>query len=448
MVTFKNHPFRFLLQFEWCLLALCAVGEVVQVPPFRSMRGIPHAPLWNLTIVFVFFLLSLQLPERNRFQRWSYGALLLGLLAIAAFGTGLKLLVLLCIVVVLRCGVLFESSISWVIAGLTFLMGAGAQVYYLMTFRLPRLEQMAMRRAARLGISPEDINTEGMDPVTSRLWTSSLSSILLLGLVLLFVQVLIASLVSERRNREALAIANTRLRDYALKAEATATLQERNRISREIHDALGHSLTASNIHLEAALRLLKSDPEEATELLHEAKRLGSETLQAVRDSVSALRSEDPLKSQPLDKAIELLLQDWSRSSQIVPSFDLSADLSNLPESLKVAIYRIIQEALTNISKYARASHVRIQLTTSNPVNPANPKNPDLLLVIADDGVGFIRSQTRSGFGLQGIEERAQALDGTFEVRTAIGQGCKIWVTLPIPIQTTIQPDFDSAQSST
>ncbi len=428
-----KHPFRFLLQFEWCLLALCAVGEVVRVPPFRLMRGMPHAPLWNLTIVLIFVLLSFRSPGQERFQRLGYGALLLGLLAIAAFCTGLQLLPLLCIVVVLRCGVLFEPLLSWGIAGLTFLMGAGAQVYYLMTFRLPRLEQMALRRAARLGVSPETIAPEGVDPITSRLWTSSLSSILLLGLVLLFVQVLIASLVAERRNREALAIANTRLREYALKAEATATLQERNRISREIHDALGHSLTASNIHLEAALRLLKSDPEEATDLLREAKRLGSETLQAVRDSVKTLRSEDPLKSQPLDKAIELLLQDWSRSSQIVPSFEVSLDISTLPESLKIATYRIIQEALTNISKYAQAREVWISLTSAS--------NPGLVLTIRDDGVGFVRSQTRSGFGLQGIEERVQALDGTVEIVSAIDRGCSIRVQFPLP-------DFDSAQSST
>ncbi len=428
MVTLKKHPFRFLLQFEWCLLALCAVGEVVRVPPFRVLRGMPHAPLLNLAIVLTFVLLSLRLPDRDSPQRWGYGAFLLGLLTIAAFGTGLQLLPLLCIVLVLRCGVMFESWVSWVITGSTFLIGAGSQVYYLMTFRLPRLEQMALRRAARLGVTPELPNSDAMDPITSRLWTSSLSSILLLGLVLLFVQVLIGSLVAERRNRDALTIANTRLRDYALKAEATATLQERNRISREIHDALGHSLTASNIHLEAALRLLKSDPEEATELLREAKRLGSETLKAVRDSVTTLRSEDPLKSQPLDKAVELLLQDWSRSSQIVPSFDLSLDLSELPESLKVAIYRIIQEALTNISKYAQASQVRIHLSQE-----ANPVNPGLVLTIEDDGVGFVRSQTRSGFGLQGIEERTQALDGRFEITTAIGQGCKIQVQLPIPL---------------
>lgn len=446
MVTPKNHPFRFLLQFEWVLLGLCATGELVQVPPFRVLRGVPHAPFLNLTIVLVFALLSLRLPERDSPQRWSYGAFLFGLLTIAAFGTGLNLLPLLCIVLVLRCGVLFEASVSWMITGLTFLLGAGSQIYYWMTFRLPRLEQLALRRSARFGMPPEWSN-ETLEPLTSRLWTSSLSSILLLGLVLLFVQVLLATLVAERRNREALAIANIQLRDYALNAEMTATLQERNRISREIHDALGHSLTASNLYLEAALRLLKTDPEEAIELLQDAKRLGSETLKAVRDSVTTLRSEDPLKSQPLVPAIELLLQDWSRSSKIIPTFTFSPNLPDLPESLKVAIYRIIQEALTNISKYAQARQVEIHLSASPPAQSSLALISMLNLRIQDNGVGFIPSQNRTGFGLQGIEERAKVLGGILKIETAIGQGCCIEVKIPIPkpISQTRFPDHFPAR---
>lgn len=427
----KNHPFPFLLQFEWVLLGICAVGELVQIPPFRGVRGAPHAPVLNLVILLIFVFLSFRLPDRESSQRWSYGAFLFGLVTIAAFGTGLNLLPLLCIVLVLRCGVLFEASVSWMITGLTFLMGAGSQVYYWMTFRLPRLERFALRRSARFGMPPEWSN-ETLDPLTSRLWTSSLSSILLLGLVLLFVQVLLATLVAERRNREALAIANTQLRDYAVNAEITATLQERNRISREIHDALGHSLTASNLYLEAALRLLKTDPEEAIDLLQEAKRLGSETLKAVRDSVTTLRSEDPLKSQALIPAIEGLLQDWSRSAQIIPTFTASSHLPDLPESVKVAVYRIIQEALTNISKYAQASSVEVQISSVAPAQNSLSQTAMLTLRIQDNGVGFIASQNRSGFGLQGMEERAKVLGGILKIETAMGQGCCIEARIPIP----------------
>ncbi len=425
----QNHPFQFLLRFEWCLLTIAALGELIQIPPFRVPRGVPHEPGWNLAIVLIFVLTSLRLPSSNlrRYSAVTYGALLVGLLTTAAFGTGFRLLPLLCIVVVLRCGVMFEARISWVLAAITFLTGAGAQIYMITNFRLPRLEQLALRRSgtSRPDRPPGLSRVEMNELVVSRLWTTTLSSILLLGLVLLFVQVLLGTLLAERRSRDALAGANTKLRDYALRVEALATVQERNRISREIHDSLGHSLTAFNLHLAAALRLLKSDPVEAEELLREAKRLASETLRSVRESVSSLRSEDPLKSQPLTIALELLLQDWSRSTQVVPICEIDAILANsLPESLRVAIYRIVQEGLTNIAKYSQAKAVTIGLERSGL---------DVRLVIQDDGVGFVRSQTQSGFGLQGMEERSLALNGVLTIRTAIGQGCCIEVLFSNPV---------------
>ena len=429
----QNHPFQFLLRFEWCLLTIAALGELIQIPPFQVPRGVPHEPGWNLAIVLIFVLTSLRLPSPNLrgYSAVSYGALLVGLLTIAAFGTGFRLLPLLCIVVVLRCGVMFETRISWVLAAVTFLTGAGAQIYTITNFRLPRLEQIALRRAVRLApeVSPDFLRVEVNELVVSRLWTTTLSSILLLGLVLLFVQVLLGTLLAERRSRNALAGANTKLRDYALRVETLATVQERNRISREIHDSLGHSLTAFNLHLAAALRLLKSDPVEAEDLLQEAKRIGSETLRSVRESVSSLRSEDPLKSQPLTMALDLLLQDWSRSTQILPIFEIDAILANsLPESLRVGIYRIVQEALTNIAKYAQANAVKISLERSGR---------DVRLVIQDDGVGFVRSQTQSGFGLQGMEERSLALNGVLTVRTAIGKGCRVEVLFSNPISLNL-----------
>ena len=103
-----------------------------------------------------------------------------------------------------------EARMSWLLAGITFLIGAGAQIYTITNFRLPRLEQIAIRRAARLGQdgTADFLRPEVNEFVVSRLWTTTLSSILLLGLVLLFVQVLLATLLAERRSREALAEAN------------------------------------------------------------------------------------------------------------------------------------------------------------------------------------------------------------------------------------------------
>ncbi|NJL43083.1 MAG: histidine kinase [Pseudanabaena sp. SU_2_4] len=105
------------------------------------------------------------------------------------------------------------------------------------------------------------------------------------GLVFLFLQLLVDAVLAERKGQEQLAKANAQLRQYALRVEELATEQERNRIARDIHDSLGHSLTVFNIHIAAALRLLHSDPTEAEALLLEVKQLGTQALQEVRQSV-------------------------------------------------------------------------------------------------------------------------------------------------------------------
>jgi signal transduction histidine kinase len=107
---------------------------------------------------------------------------------------------------------------------------------------------------------------------------------------------------------EELAVANAQLREYTLRIEELATVQERNRIARDIHDSVGHALTVLNLHLEAALKLWQTDPESATEFLTEAKQLGSHALKEVRQSISTLRV-DPLVGLSLPDAIADLVED-------------------------------------------------------------------------------------------------------------------------------------------
>ena len=201
-------------------------------------------------------------------------------------------------------------------------------------------------------------------------------------------------------------------------------MQERDRISREIHDSLGHSLTVFNLYLEAGLRLWDSDPVEAKDLIGEAKTQGSMALQSVRHSVSNLRSS-PLNNKSLSELIETLLQDWQRSTQIKPTTDIQI-LLTLPESLKLTLYRILQETLTNITKYAQATEVDIVVRTMVQSN-----QDWIQLRVCDNGIGFVRSQTKSGFGLQGMQERAIANGGILTVETSLNAGCTIEVRIPV-----------------
>ncbi len=145
--------------------------------------------------------------------------------------------------------------------------------------------------------------------------TLFLNSALLFGLILVFVLLLVGSLLAERQSRQDLAIANHQLRQYALLIEDQTILQERNRIAREIHDSLGHSLTAQSIQLEYVAMLLSDDVKRAGRHLQTARQLGKEALQNVRHSVGSLRSH-PLKGRSLTTALAKLLQEFEQTTGI------------------------------------------------------------------------------------------------------------------------------------
>ncbi len=201
--------------------------------------------------------------------------------------------------------------------------------------------------------------------------------------------------------------------------EQLATLEERHRIAREVHDSLGHLLVALNIQLETALTLWNDAPNQAYTYLSEAKDLGSEALKAVRQSVSDMRSP-PLQGQMLEEAVTALALEFHHTTGILPEcqIDLSQPVSN---TVSTAAYRILQEGLTNICKYAEATLVKIQIqTTMN----------HLSLVISDNGRGFSPKTKPAGFGLQGMRERVDALGGQIDITSEIAGGCLISVRLP------------------
>jgi two-component system, sensor histidine kinase and response regulator len=201
--------------------------------------------------------------------------------------------------------------------------------------------------------------------------------------------------------------------------EKMATLEERNRIARDIHDSLGHALVALNIQMETALALWQTDPSKAHEFLVEAKQLGSEALTAVRQSVSEMRS-DPLQGQLLAAAILALTQEFYRTTGIQPQcqIDLSQPLSS---SVNTAVYRVVQEGLTNICKHAQATAVQIQIQTDDL---------GLTLILQDNGQGFHIHGNPTGFGLQGMRERTIALGGHLEIESTPEQGCRITASFP------------------
>ncbi len=385
-------PLRFLLYLEWILLLIIAFSELL------AFRRFPRSPLLNLTCLALFGVLGLKLPPNKSLYKILYTSLEIALILLAAFEGGIRLFPLLYIILVIRNSFIFERYGR---------LAATGFAYLLLLFNLiHRLQHRPVLR--RLIIS-------------ERLGFLVIGFAVLSGLVLLFLQLLVNAILAERQSREQLALANAQLRQYALRIEDIATLQERNRIAREIHDSLGHALTVLNLHLEAALKLQQSDPKTATEFLADAKQLGSTALEEVRLSVASLRS-DPLQGQTLADAIASLTDEFQRSTGISPQCRFNQQRA-LPPEVKTAVYRIVQEALTNIYKYAEATEVNVELTATAT---------ELHLTIADNGKGFDRDRNTTGFGLAGMRERTLALGGHFEIVTAPRAGCQIIATLPLP----------------
>jgi signal transduction histidine kinase len=380
---------KLLLILEWILLGLVAITQILVANKFNS----PNDVIYNEIGILIFAVLGVAFPQ-TQLHKLFYIIAEFALLFLLTLKGNISLFQLLFIVLVIRNCVMLEGRSRSVVTGIALF-----SVLICITDRM-RSQSLLVQ----------------IDPDRTLLyWVGFL---IMLGLVFLFLQLLVESALSERKSREELLIANMRLREYANQIEELATVQERNRIAREIHDSLGHSLTGFNLHLEAALRLWQSDPDEAKQLLLEAKQLGSTALQDVRASVSTLRSE-MLEGRSLKSAIQSLVEEFQRSTGIAAQTEIDDLIDSdrqISSQLKTIIYRIVQESLTNISKHSEASLVNIFCQI---------KNQDLEIAIEDNGKGFAVVQNMSGFGLQGMQERVMAVSGNLEIKTSEGNGCKI-----------------------
>lgn len=212
--------------------------------------------------------------------------------------------------------------------------------------------------------------------------------------------------------------ANEKLRAFSQQVEDLAATTERNRIAREIHDTIGHSLTVVNMQLETAKALLDTDREKAGHFLEKAQEVTKKGLADVRSSVASLRAS-PLDGLSLDRALAKLLSS-SFSSEMKTEFEFVDGFSTIPVSVESALFRCTQEALTNVRKHADASFVKIVLDASD--------RERISLEISDDGKGC--SGTDGGFGLMGIRERIQLLDGDVSFYTSQGEGFRLTISIP------------------
>jgi signal transduction histidine kinase len=202
-----------------------------------------------------------------------------------------------------------------------------------------------------------------------------------------------------------------------------ARAQERNRIARELHDVIGHTLTVSLLHVQGARLAVRHDPADAERALAEAERLGRECLAEVRTTVGMLREHDAAdRTAPLPGAGGLpALVEQFRSAGADVTLTVEGDIAGLPATTGLALYRIAQEALTNAAKHAPGAPTEVRLTVS----------PGEVTLTADSRVVPGRGPgTGAGLGLVSMRERAESVGGRCEAGPG-GRGWLVRATLPL-----------------
>ncbi len=220
-----------------------------------------------------------------------------------------------------------------------------------------------------------------------------------------------------------LSIAIERARLFSRSAQL-GIVEERNRLAREIHDTLAQGLTAVSLQLESADALLEAgaDAQRARKAIRQALALTRANLEEARRSVLDLRAA-PLEGRTLLKALEALVVESRSKSGIDLRFEAIGEDRPLPVRVEAGVYRIAQEAITNIIRHSNARHATIQLTLT----------PDQLqLEVEDDGQGFELAQVpKDRFGLTGMNERAKLLGGILCLESNPGSGTCVCVTLSL-----------------
>lgn len=250
-------------------------------------------------------------------------------------------------------------------------------------------------------------------------WESILLLVLSMLALCVFVVVFTEAVVREAHVRNALGEAHQRLREDAAHIETLATAAERNRLAREVHDNLGHYLTIINVQLEAARAMLDVDPTRARNALEQAQKLTRDGLGEIRESVAALRTL-PTENRSLPEALAGLVRE-SQAAGVPTALLVSGALPPLSSPVKFALYRIAQEGLTNVRKYAHATHVDLILEGT--------EGHLLRLRVQDNGVGVLNPT--DGFGLLGARERVKVLGGQLRTASSPGAGFLLEVELPL-----------------
>jgi signal transduction histidine kinase len=231
------------------------------------------------------------------------------------------------------------------------------------------------------------------------------------GLLYAFVGLFVVKLSkAQKEARRSLATHSTTL-------EHLATSRERNRLARELHDTLAHSLSGIAVQLEAVKALWEDDPEQARAMVEQSLESARGGLSEARRAIQALRAS-PLEQLGLEAALHQLGEDATERAGFPVLVSVADNVGELDPELENVVYRIADEALTNASRHSVASQVTLDLTR---------RAGKVRLVVADDGAGFDRDAPvpDGHIGLKGMTERAEMVGGILELSSEPGSGTTV-----------------------
>lgn len=225
-----------------------------------------------------------------------------------------------------------------------------------------------------------------------------------------------------------IALARNRLsEELGRLSEQLSLSQERNRIAREIHDGIGHSLVNCMLTLELCERLVCTKPDEACKVIRQEKEDLRTALDDMRDYVHHLRPAE-LEGEPFVPLVQRYLARFAERTGLSAKCDVTSKSVDLPPSGRLVLLRIIQEALTNAAKHSEATEIGVSLARTGDAGAH--------CVISDNGCGFdekavLRDPGSSqGFGLRTMKDRASSVGGDVQIESQPGEGTRVSVYIP------------------
>lgn len=209
---------------------------------------------------------------------------------------------------------------------------------------------------------------------------------------------------------------NKKLSRYSKRVRDLTIIKERNRLAQDIHDSIGHSLTGLIMHLDFTEKIFEESKEKTKDLIIKSQDLARESLKDLRKAVDTLKEES--KEMVLVEAVEDMISNFKFLDRVQIEFNYDEEIESISIDIKDALYRVIQEAVTNSLKHGKAEHIIISLQSIGE---------ELKLTIKDNGKGTDKIEKNNG--LMGIEKRIKDLAGQIRYTTCKGKGFLIEVSI-------------------